>query len=125
MEPRLILEQSQKLIMTPELKQAITVLTLPALELTDYIQQQLEDNPVLELPDSIEAAPEMPKSEEPNSDLKELFDDRSDLGIGTKMGMDATRKLPGEGFKRAWPPLIQMDAAVKQKMNRLLDKQPC
>ena len=29
------------------------------------------------------------------------------------MGMEATKKLPGEGFKRAWPPLIKMDAAVK------------
>jgi UbiD family decarboxylase len=24
-------------------------------------------------------------------------------------GFDATKKLPGEGFKRAWPPLIKMD----------------
>ena len=48
-----------------------------------------------------------------------------ELGVGTKLGMDATRKLPGEGHKRAWPPLIKMDEAVKQKINRLLDKQPC
>ena len=32
----------------------------------------------------------------------------SELAVGSKMGVDATRKLPGEGFKRPWPPLITM-----------------
>ena len=39
----------------------------------------------------------------------------SEMAIGTKMGVDATRKLAGEGFKRTWPPLIRMDEAVKKK----------
>ena len=39
---------------------------------------------------------------------------------GRKLGIDATRKLPGEGFKRRWPPLIKMDAAVKAKIEKLL-----
>ena len=30
------------------------------------------------------------------------------IAIGSKLGIDATKKLPGEGFKRAWPPLIKM-----------------
>ena len=42
------LEQSQKLVMTPKLYQAIAVLQLSALELTAYIEQQLEENPLLE-----------------------------------------------------------------------------
>jgi hypothetical protein len=33
------------------------------------------------------------------------------------MKTDATKKIPGEGFKRAWPPLIKMDEAVKAKIN--------
>jgi 4-hydroxy-3-polyprenylbenzoate decarboxylase len=33
--------------------------------------------------------------------------------------IDATKKIPGEGFKRAWPPLIKMDAAVKAKIEKL------
>lgn len=40
----------------------------------------------------------------------------SEMAIGSKMGLDATRKLPGEGFKRTWPPLIKMDEAVKSKV---------
>jgi len=27
--------------------------------------------------------------------------------------------VPGEGFKHAWPPLIKMDAPVKNKINSL------
>ena len=36
-----------------------------------------------------------------------------------KLGIDAKKKLPSEGFKRPWPPLIKMDAAVKAKVDAL------
>jgi len=32
---------------------------------------------------------------------------------GSKMGIDATRKWPAEGFTRPWPQMLTMDAAVK------------
>jgi 4-hydroxy-3-polyprenylbenzoate decarboxylase len=44
----------------------------------------------------------------------------SELAIGSKLGLDATRKLPGEGFKRDWPPLIKMDEVVKRKIDQWL-----
>ncbi|MBA1334861.1 MAG: RNA polymerase sigma-54 factor RpoN [Firmicutes bacterium] len=44
----LTLEQTQKLIMTQELQQAIKILQLSSLELREYIQQQLETNPLIE-----------------------------------------------------------------------------
>lgn len=44
----LTLEQQQKLIMTPELKLALRILQLPATELDELIEQELESNPVLE-----------------------------------------------------------------------------
>ncbi|TZE81235.1 RNA polymerase factor sigma-54 [Calorimonas adulescens] len=44
----LILNQTQKLIMTPELKQALNILQLNVLELSQYIEEQLEINPILE-----------------------------------------------------------------------------
>jgi 4-hydroxy-3-polyprenylbenzoate decarboxylase len=37
-------------------------------------------------------------------------------------GIDATKKLPGEGHKRGWPPLIRMDEAARAKVERLLRK---
>jgi len=38
------------------------------------------------------------------------------------MEIDATKKLPGEGFKRAWPLLIKMDENVKAKIDSLLNR---
>jgi len=35
-------------------------------------------------------------------------------------GIDATKKLPGEGHKRDWPPLIKMDEATQKKIDTLL-----
>lgn len=43
------LEQTQKLVMTPELRQAIAVLQLSALELSDYVEQQMLENPLLDV----------------------------------------------------------------------------
>ncbi|HWQ92020.1 MAG TPA: menaquinone biosynthesis decarboxylase [Clostridia bacterium] len=46
----------------------------------------------------------------------------SHIAVGSKMGFDATRKLPGEGFKRGWPPLIRMLPEVKATIDKLLAK---
>src|SRR5262245_46367233 len=46
----------------------------------------------------------------------------SEIASGNKLDIDATKKLPGDGFKRRWPPLIKMDAAVKAKVEKLLGK---
>jgi 4-hydroxy-3-polyprenylbenzoate decarboxylase len=43
----------------------------------------------------------------------------SEIASGSKLGFDATKKLPGEGFNRPWPPLIKMDAAVQAKVEKL------
>lgn len=43
----------------------------------------------------------------------------SEIAIGSKLGIDATKKLPGEGFKRRWPPLIKMDEDVRKKVDAL------
>ncbi len=36
---------------------------------------------------------------------------------GSKMGIDATRKWPGEGFTRPWPDVIAMDEEVKKRVD--------
>src|SRR5262245_12069390 len=48
----------------------------------------------------------------------------SEIAIGSKLGIDATKKLPGEGFKRPWPPLIKMDESVKAKIAARHSPQP-
>jgi 4-hydroxy-3-polyprenylbenzoate decarboxylase len=45
----------------------------------------------------------------------------SEIATGSKLGLDATRKLPGEGFKRPWPSLIRMDERVKAKMEKFMN----
>ncbi|MEK6694982.1 MAG: RNA polymerase sigma-54 factor, partial [Nitrospirota bacterium] len=54
MQPRLELRLSQRLIMTPQLQQAIKLLQLSRLELQEALTQQMEENPMLE-----EAGPEL------------------------------------------------------------------
>lgn len=44
----LSMQQTQKLIMTQQLQMAIKILQLPSLELNEYIQNELVENPVLE-----------------------------------------------------------------------------
>ena len=48
MRPRLELRQSQSLVMTPQLMQAIKLLQLSNLDLTAYVEEELERNPLLE-----------------------------------------------------------------------------
>ena len=43
------LEQTQKLIMTPELRQAIKILQLSSFELNNLIVNEIEKNPIIEL----------------------------------------------------------------------------
>ncbi len=43
--------------------------------------------------------------------------------MGSKLGIDATRKLKGEGFSRPWPPLIAMSPEIKARAARLLSGQ--
>ncbi len=79
--PRLDLRQSQSLVMTPQLQQAIKLLSLSNLELENYIGEALEANPLLEVGETrreaggeagrdagSEAAPDTPDIQENASD---------------------------------------------------------
>ena len=46
--PRLDLRQSQSLVMTPQLQQAIKLLALSNLEVEGFIAEEIEKNPLLE-----------------------------------------------------------------------------
>jgi 3-polyprenyl-4-hydroxybenzoate decarboxylase len=39
------------------------------------------------------------------------------MNCGSKVGFDATKKIPGEGFKRAWLPINKIDESVIAKAN--------
>lgn len=48
MEPRLIQHQSQKLVLSPQIRQYLKLLQLPIAELSQAVEQELTENPLLE-----------------------------------------------------------------------------
>lgn len=73
-------EQSLKLVMTPELRQAITILQYSSTDLITYLHEQANENPVIELQeisatiDMKQAGPDRPM---PEPDWKELISNRA------------------------------------------------
>src|SRR5947208_10113841 len=63
LEPKLVIKPTQKQVLTPGLVQMVSLLTLNKLELTEMIQQELVQNPVLEegteIVESIEPTPDL------------------------------------------------------------------
>ncbi len=57
LSPKLLLRQSQSLVMTPQLMQAIKLLQLSSMDLQTYIAQEIEQNPLLERADGEAPAP--------------------------------------------------------------------
>lgn len=102
-------EQTQKLIMTPELRQAITILQLSSLDLSTYIEQQLQENPLLELREdengseegaAAEEKPASAEEEKPDYDLdwEEYFQDGSDLGTVHRERREEQQEYSYENF---------------------------
>ncbi len=60
MAPRLDLRQSQSLVMTPQLQQAIRLLALSNLEVEAFIAEEIDKNPLLESGGTAEEAPDLP-----------------------------------------------------------------
>jgi 4-hydroxy-3-polyprenylbenzoate decarboxylase len=53
----------------------------------------------------------------------DTFDHASRLpNFGSKVGVDATRKWPEEGFTRPWPDEIRMSPDVKARVDRLWEE---
>jgi len=59
---RLDLRQTQSLVMTPQLQQAIKLLQLSNLELLDFVETELEQNPLLERDERDPEAPMIPET---------------------------------------------------------------
>lgn len=47
----------------------------------------------------------------------------SKVAIGTKRGIEPTKKLLGEGFERLWPPLIRMDENTRRRIDLVFREQ--
>src|SRR5436309_4711070 len=65
MSVKLTTNRSQRLVLTPQLRQRIEMLQMTSLELSDLIQQQMLENPVLE---------EVPSQEETRELAEKILD---------------------------------------------------
>ena len=89
---RLEFRQSQSLVMTPQLMQAIKLLQLSNLDLSAFVEEELERNPLLERASD---GSEAPVAGEPAPERAE-FSDSGDLAP-----MATTRAASSERFRPA------------------------
>jgi RNA polymerase sigma-54 factor len=75
LESRLELRLSQKLILTPQLQQAIKLLQLPHLELSDFLNQELIENPFLEEVSEEVPSEELTPEERENVEKEDTYED--------------------------------------------------
>ena len=72
--PRLTQTQHQSLVMTPQLQQAIKLLQLSSLDLAEFVESEIERNPLLEHEESVEGV-DRPVDESAASDNDSGMDD--------------------------------------------------
>src|SRR3978361_2258323 len=91
---RLEFRQSQSLVMTPQLMQAIKLLQLSNLDLATFVEDELERNPLLERAND---GTESPVRGEPSPERAE-FSDRDDTGSSFDDGpSDRSDSVNGTG----------------------------
>ncbi|MFA6018986.1 MAG: RNA polymerase factor sigma-54 [Rhodospirillales bacterium] len=112
--PRLDLRQAQTLVMTPQLQQAIKLLQLSNLELSAYVEQELERNPLLAREasetdarvtdaESQEASPERDRAEERLVDTAPGTEESSlDIEVDNQFNNDSASDNESEGWQGSW-----------------------
>jgi RNA polymerase sigma-54 factor len=104
---RLMLKQGQSLVMTPQLLQAIKLLQFSSLELSAYVEQELERNPLLERVEEINERESPPETAAAESDW-----DREAAGASEGDGFDS-REWEADTREGDWAQEgLQTDAAA-------------
>jgi RNA polymerase sigma-54 factor len=119
---RLEFRQSQSLVMTPQLMQAIKLLQLSNLDLSTFVEEELERNPLLERASD---GPEAPVAGEPAPERAE-FSDSDDPG--SAYGADSAGEhfdiaagSAGEGFEPAQEDWMNRDLGSRAEIEQTLD----
>ncbi len=94
MGPKLTLRQTTSLVMTPQLQQAIKLLQLSNLELSTYVEQELEQNPLLEREDS--EREEVVRADNGEGDTKASVGEEAGE-VRDTADMASNESLPSEG----------------------------
>ena len=101
---RLDLRQTQTLVMTPQLQQAIKLLQMSSVELSDFVETELEQNPLLERDDPDGGAANDSSSDDVETDGFEDADtggDAMDLTMSETLPSDGEQPLDTE-FENVW-----------------------
>jgi RNA polymerase sigma-54 factor len=93
--PRLELRQTQSLVMTPQLQQAIRLLQLTNLELTDFLMEEVEKNPLLEFEDAGLEAPVAGQADAEEAPAEFNRDDSSEIGADIQLQEGAAHDAQG------------------------------
>ena len=112
--PKLELRQSQSLVMTPQLQQAIKLLQLSNIELSAFVEAELERNPLLERVDGEDDTP-TPVAEQPDP---ALFSEREEGGAAQSNGTEAAAP---EGEDGEW---LDLESGSARARGEELDIEP-
>ncbi|MEM5518874.1 RNA polymerase factor sigma-54 [Henriciella sp. AS95] len=88
---RLDMRQGQSLVMTPQLQQAIKLLQLSNIELAEFVEAEIERNPLLERGEAGDREEYSPEEIEPKSKREELTLDDSSALNEARDAMDASK----------------------------------
>src|SRR5258708_11870393 len=123
---RLEFRQSQSLVMTPQLMQAIKLLQLSNLDLSAFVEEELERNPLLERTSD---GPEAPVAGEPTQERTEEraeFSDSGDCGsFGDDSGAEHSAEMAGASARDSFEPgqeeWMNRDLGTRTEMEQTLD----
>lgn len=99
---KLMMRQSQSLVMTPQLLQAIKLLQLSTQELSAFVDAELERNPLLERAESDDDGPIAERAQSDDTDVREEADWASDQlatdrgSLERDLGTDLENSFPDE-----------------------------
>jgi RNA polymerase sigma-54 factor len=112
---RLEFRQSQSLVMTPQLMQAIKLLQLSNLDLSAFVEEELERNPLLERASD---GPEPPVAGEPASEGPE-FSEADGSSYGDEAGGEVASS--GDGFEPGQEEWLNRDLGSRAEIEQTLD----
>ena len=114
---RLEFRQSQSLVMTPQLMQAIKLLQLSNLDLSAFVEEELERNPLLERASD---GPEAPVAGEPVAEYAEAGDS-ADYGDGPSGDADMSGGSAGDSFEPGQEEWLNRDLGSRTEIEQTLD----
>ena len=115
---RLEFRQSQSLVMTPQLMQAIKLLQLSNLDLSAFVEEELERNPLL---DRASDGPEAPVAGEPAAERAEYADSGSYGEDGGGEPSDMAAGSSGDGFEPGQEEWLNRDLGSRTEIEQTLD----